>query len=150
MRDAKLTGHARDNRKHMTEPETRMWLALRAERFAGIKFRRQKVIGNFIADFAANEPKLVIEIDGGTHDVDDAHDAMRTRFLEAQGYRVVRYSNIDVMQNLEGVLIHLTGVIAEMRPLSQPSPLKGRGLSDTFVRSFRQGPPRPRLLRHRR
>ena len=116
MRDAKLTGHARDNRKHMTEPETRMWLALRAERFAGLKFRRQKVIGNFITDFAANEPKLVIEIDGGTHDADDTHDAMRTRFLEAQGYRVVRYSNRDVMQNLEGVLIHLTGVIAEMRP----------------------------------
>ena len=45
MRDAKLTGHARENRKHMSEPEARMWLALRAERFACVKFRRQKVIG---------------------------------------------------------------------------------------------------------
>ena len=125
MRDAILTGHARENRKHMTEPETRMWLALRAERFAGIKFRRQKVIGPFIADFAANEPKLVIEIDGNTHDVDDQRDANRTRFLEAQGYRVVRYRNADVMQNLEGVLIHLMGVIAEMQshsPLPTLSP----------------------------
>jgi len=120
MRDAKLAGHARENRKHMTEPETRMWLSRRAERFAGIKFRRQKVIGPFIADFAANEPKLVIEIDGNTHDGDDEHDANRTRFLEAQGYRVVRYRNADVMQNLEGVLIHLMGVIAEMQ---SPSPL---------------------------
>ncbi len=138
MRDAKLTGYAREKRKHMSEPETRIWLALRAERFSGIKFRRQKVIGPYIADFAANEPKLVIEIDGGTHDADDTRDAIRTRFLEAQGYRVVRYTNTYMMQNLEGVLIHLTGVIAEMRPplptLSPegeraitPSPLQGRG-----------------------
>ena len=138
MRDAKLAGYARENRKHMSEPETRIWLALRAERFAGIKFRRQKVIGPFIADFAANDPKLVIEIDGDTHDVDDKRDAIRTRFLEEQGYRVVRYTNMDVMQNLGGVLIHLTGVIAEMRsPLPtlspegerarSPSPLQGRG-----------------------
>jgi very-short-patch-repair endonuclease len=116
MRDAKLTGHARENRKHMSEPETRMWLALRAERFAGVKFRRQKVIGPCITDFAANDPKLVIEIDGNTHDADDQRDANRTRFLEAQGYRVVRYRNTDVMQNLEGVLTHLTRVITEMQP----------------------------------
>ncbi len=129
MRDAKLTGFARDNRKHMSEPETRIWLALRAERFGGIKFRRQKVIGQYIADFAANEPKLVIEIDGGTHDVDDQADSIRTRFLEAQGYRVVRYSNTEVMQNLEGVLIHLTGVIAEMRSPLPTLSHKGRGLN---------------------
>jgi very-short-patch-repair endonuclease len=139
MRHPKLTGHARENRQHMTEPETRIWLALRAERFSGITFRRQKVIGPYIADFAANDPKLVIEIDGGTHDADDTADAIRTRFLETQGYRIVCYTNTDVMQNLEGVLIHLTGVIAEMRsPLptlspegeraSSPSPLQGRGL----------------------
>ncbi len=123
MRDAKLTGNARENRKHMTEPETRIWLALRAERLAGTKFRRQKVIGQFIADFAANDPKLVVEIDGNTHDADDQRDTNRTRFLEAQGYRVVRYRNADVMQNLEGVLIHLMGVIAEMQsPLPTLSP----------------------------
>lgn len=106
------------------------------ERFGGIKFRRQKVIGPFIADFAANDPKLVIEIDGDTHDADDGRDAGRTGFLATQGYRVVPYTNRDVMQNLEGVLIHLTGVIAEMRsplPTLSPegeramSPLQGRG-----------------------
>jgi len=116
MRDPALTGHARSNRKRMSEPETRMWLELRAERFMGIKFRRQKVIGTCIADFAANEPRLVIEIDGDTHDADDRRDAVRTRFLESQGYRVVRYSNVDVMQNLDGVLMHLSSVLAEMRP----------------------------------
>ena len=130
MRDAKLTGRARENRKQMPEPETRIWLALRAERFAGIKFRRQKVIGPYIADFAANEPKLVIEIDGIPHDVDNTSDAIRTRFMETQGYRVVRYSNSNVMQNLEGVLIHLTGVIADMHsPLPTLSPEGERAMT---------------------
>ncbi|MEQ1552446.1 DUF559 domain-containing protein [Sphingorhabdus sp.] len=116
MRDPRLTGYARTNRRQMSEPATRMWLQLRAERFMGVKFRREKVIGSYIADFAANDPKLVVEIDGDTHDIDDERDRIRTRFLEAQGYRVQRYSNVEVMQNLEGVLMHLATVIAEMRP----------------------------------
>ena len=116
MRDPRLTAHAKANRKVMTEPAMRMWLHLRAERFMGIKFRREKVIGSYIADFAANDPKLVIEIDGDTHDSDDQRDAVRTRYLDAQGYRVVRYSNVDVMQNLEGVLMNLAAVIDAMRP----------------------------------
>jgi very-short-patch-repair endonuclease len=138
LRDSRLTAFAKANRKVMPEPAMRMWLQLRANRFMGIKFRREKVIGNYIADFAANEPKLVIEIDGDTHDVDDERDRIRTRHLEAQGYRVQRYSNLDVMQNLEGVLMHLTSVVAEMRPplptlspegerAKAPSPLQERG-----------------------
>ncbi|MFM5948263.1 MAG: endonuclease domain-containing protein [Novosphingobium sp.] len=116
MRDARLTAFAKANRKVMSEPALRMWLQLRAERFMGIKFRREKVIGDFIADFAANSPKLVIEIDGDTHDIDDPRDAIRTRYLEMQGYRVVRYLNVEVMQNLEGVLMSLAAVVDEMRP----------------------------------
>ncbi len=116
MRDQRLTTFAKQNRKVMTEPAMRMWLQLRAERFMGVKFRREKVIGDYIADFAANHPKLVVEIDGDTHDIDDPRDALRTRFLETLGYRVVRYSNVEVMQNLEGVLMNLAAVIDEMRP----------------------------------
>ena len=116
MRDARMTAFAKANRKEMSEPALRMWLQLRAERFMGIKFRREKVIGDYVADFAANSPKLVIEIDGDTHDIDDPRDAIRTRYLETQGYRVVRYSNVEVMQNLEGVLMNLAAVIDEMRP----------------------------------
>ena len=116
MRDQRVTTFAKVNRKQMSEPAMRMWLQLRAERFMGVKFRREKVIGDYIADFAANEPKLVVEIDGNTHDIDDPRDALRTRFLETLGYRVVRYSNSDVMQNLEGVLMNLAAVIDEMRP----------------------------------
>ena len=120
MRDAELTKRAREMRTKMTEPETRLWLELRAKRFGEVKFRRQKVIQNeqhrYIVDFAANDPKLVIELDGDTHSSSETYDAARSRFLESKGYRVVRYTNLDVMQNLEGVLQHLASVIDEMRP----------------------------------
>jgi very-short-patch-repair endonuclease len=85
------------------------------------EFRRQKVIGAYIADFASNDPRIVVEVDGETHDIDDARDRIRTRFLESRGYRVVRYSNRDVMSNLEGVLIHLSGVIEELRTAPLPT-----------------------------
>ena len=134
MRDPDLTKRARSMRKEMTEPELRLWLQLRAKRFGSLKFRRQKVIedDNFrcIADFASNDPKLVVEVDGDTHDVDDRRDAWRTRNLERLGYRIVRYTNRDVMTNMEGVLEHLALAIEEMRqsPLPTLSPEGERAL----------------------
>ena len=104
-----------------------MWNELKATRCRGIKFRRQKVIGKFIADFAANEPKLVIELDGDTHAGSESYDDMRTRYLEKQGYAVVRFSNSDVMSNMEGVLHRLGEIIDRMTPPPPtPSP-KGEG-----------------------
>jgi len=133
MRDPELMKRAREMRTEMTEPETRLWLQLRAKRFEGVKFRRQKVIrDDYIVDFAANDPKLVIELDGDTHAGREAYDAARTRFLEAEGYRVVRFTNSDVMTNLEGVLDRLEEVIGEMRsqaPLPTLSPEGERALS---------------------
>ena len=122
MRDRKLTERAKQMRKQMTEPETRLWLELRAGRFHGIKFRRQKVIGNYIADFAANDPKLVIELDGDTHAGREAYDADRTAFLEREGYRVVRFLNSDVMGNMDGVLMRLSTIVGEMRDAPPPTP----------------------------
>ncbi len=125
MRDARLTDYAKSMRRQMTEPETRLWLQLRAERFASVKFRRQKIIGHYIADFAANDPKLVIEVDGQTHDLDSVADASRTDYLEKQGYSVLRFTNLDVMSNMEGVLLRLADVIAGLRhetPLPTLSP----------------------------
>ncbi len=121
MRDPRLTEFARSMRKQMTEPEARLWTHLRANRFKDVKFRRQKVIGHYIADFAANEPKLVIEVDGNTHDVDDERDKLRTRFLEGHGYHVLRFLNPDIMQNMEGVLMHLSEVIAQLRTAPLPT-----------------------------
>jgi very-short-patch-repair endonuclease len=124
MRDAGLLKNAKSMRKDMPEPALRLWLELRAARFRGIKFRREKVIDGFIADFAANDPKLVIEIDGDTHAMQEDYDARRTAFLEDQGYRVIRFTNSDVMSNMDGVLHRLGEVIDELRrpPLPTLSP----------------------------
>jgi very-short-patch-repair endonuclease len=122
MRDPRLTDYAKSMRRQMTEPETRLWLQLRAERFAGVKFRRQKVIGRYIADFAANDPKLVIEVDGHTHEEDNLADALRTVHLQQQGYQVVRFSNLDVMSNMEGVLLRLGELITILCGRAAPLP----------------------------
>jgi very-short-patch-repair endonuclease len=129
MRDPELTKRAREMRAEMTEAEIRLWLELRAKRFDNAKFRRQKVIQDeqhrYIVDFACNDPKLVIEVDGDTHAGRDTYDVRRTAFLEAKGYRVVRFANLDVITNLDGVLRTVAEVIAESRdapPLPALSP----------------------------
>lgn len=126
MRDARLTERAKAARKAPTPAEQQLGFALRAERFAGVKFRRQKVIGPYIADFASNAPKLMVELDGHLHGDTAAYDAKRTAYLTHAGYRVVRFTNADVMHNLDGVLRILEDVVHD--PLSQPSPPRGRGL----------------------
>ena len=127
MRDAISLRHAQRMRKEMPEPEMRLWLELRATRFRGIKFRRQKVIGSYITDFASNDPKLVIEIDGNTHAGRESYDAQRTQYLEEQGYRVIRFSNSDVLQSMEGVLRRIGEVVDLLSPPPPtPSP-EGEG-----------------------
>ena len=123
MRDLELTRRARAMRKEMTEPEIRLWLQLKAKRFAAVKFRRQKVIQDethrYIADFATNDPKLVIELDGDTHFGQESYDARRTQFMESRGYMVLRFLNSDVMINMEGVLTKIALVVDDLR--SQPT-----------------------------
>ncbi|MFL9842175.1 DUF559 domain-containing protein [Sphingomonas sp. ST-64] len=116
----KLLERARQMRSEMTQPERELWIALRAKRFDGIKFTRQVVIGPYIADFVCRSRKLIIELDGATHD-DASRDDQRTTFLEGQGYRVVRFWNNDVMTNLEGVLDALSEALATA-PLPNPLP----------------------------
>ncbi len=116
----KLLERARQMRSEMTQPERELWIALRAKRFAGVKFTRQVVIGPYIADFVCRSRKLIIELDGATHD-DPSRDDQRTAFLEAQGYRVLRFWNNDVMTNLDGVLGALGEALATA-PLPNPLP----------------------------
>jgi very-short-patch-repair endonuclease len=95
-------------RRVQTEPEQRLWLELKAKRFNGAKFRRQKVIGRYIVDFSCRTPTmLVIELDGETHVEQVRYDAARSRFLEEQGYHVLRFTNFEVMSNLDGVLVSI-------------------------------------------
>lgn len=105
----------------MTDAERLLWHELRARQINGHRFRRQHPIGQYIADFACIEQKIVIELDGGQHQERLEYDELRTEFLKQQGWQVLRFWNNDVMNNLEGVLT----VIAEhlrSPPPSQPSP----------------------------
>jgi very-short-patch-repair endonuclease len=97
---------ARTLRRNQTDVERKLWQHLRNRRLENIKFARQETIGSYIADFCARDLKLVIELDGGQHGTDDgiAADALRTEVIERFGYRVVRFWNGDVMENIDGVL----------------------------------------------
>jgi len=99
-----LTARARENRNNPTMPESRIWnLVLRHRQFATYKFLRQKPLGNYVVDFYCSELRLVIEIDGDSHAETVDYDAQRTAVLQSLGLEVIRYTNDDVMSNIEGV-----------------------------------------------
>ena len=87
----------------MTDAERRLWSLLRGRRLAGYKFRRQLPVGPFILDFACYEHKLAIEADGGQH-ADSEQDLDRTRRIEAEGWRVLRFWNNEILANPGGVM----------------------------------------------
>ena len=125
MRDPELQRRARDMRTNPTPAESRLWYHLRAKRFEAVKFRHQTVIGRYIVDFTSRAAMLAIEVDGDTHAEQAAYDATRTRFLEAEGFRVLRFPNSEVMTNLDGVLWSIQQALPK-----KPSPLQGRGLGE--------------------
>jgi very-short-patch-repair endonuclease len=123
MRDAVLTERAKSMRKEQTPAEQTLWLALRARRFADTKFRRQLVVGQYIIDFACRAPTmLAIEIDGDSHGDTASYDARRSAYLETKGYRVVRFTNSDVLTNLDGVLQVIEVALATHSPSPNPLP----------------------------
>jgi very-short-patch-repair endonuclease len=96
---------ARRMRAQPTDAERVLWQRLGHDiSMTGSHFRRQALVGQFIVDFASRRAKLVIELDGGQHDWQQASDALRTRQIEAAGYSILRFWNNDVLGNLEGVL----------------------------------------------
>ena len=97
-----ISPHAARLRRDMTDVERKLWLAVRDRRLGGFKFRRQVTIGPFIVDFLCVEARLIVEFDGGQHG--EEVDARRTSYLEAQGYRVMRFWNNDLIDSFEGVL----------------------------------------------
>ena len=102
-RDPWLIVRARQLRSKQTNAETLLWHRLRARRLAGYRFRRQNPIGPYVVDFVCLEKKLVVEVDGATHE-DPAWDARRDRDLASRGFRTVRVWNSDVYENMEGVV----------------------------------------------
>jgi very-short-patch-repair endonuclease len=121
VRDKILIERAKEMRREMTGPERCLWYALRAKRLDGAKFRRQVVIDRYIADFASRIPcMLIVEVDGETHAGREKQDAVRTAFLEERGYCVLRFTNDEVMSNLDGVLTTIANALTS--PLPDPLP----------------------------
>ena len=116
---------ARELRRNATDAERILWSRVRDRQLDGRKFRRQYPIGPYVADFACPQERLVVELDGGAHASQSDYDAERTRFLEADGYRVLRFWNTDVLMNLAGALEAIRATWgATLTP--GPSP-RGRG-----------------------
>jgi very-short-patch-repair endonuclease len=109
------TRRARELRKLSPPAERILWARLKNRGLHGAKFVRSEPIGPYFADFACRSAKLVVEIDGATHSTDEeiAHDKRRTAFLEAKGYRVVRFSNQQVYENVEAVIDEISRALAE-------------------------------------
>ena len=108
-------------RGSMTDAELRLWRSLRRRQMGRFKFRRQHPFGDYILDFVCFEAKLVIEVDGGQHAISPAHDEQRTRWLERQGFRVLRFWDNDVLRDTEAVKESIWRVLQNPPP-SQPSP----------------------------
>ena len=101
----KNTFLARELRKNQTPQEAKLWNLLRNHQFYGYEFRRQYPIGDYIADFICRKKKIIIELDGGHHNEDKnlINDSKRTEFLNSLGYKVLRFWNNEVDNNIEGV-----------------------------------------------
>jgi very-short-patch-repair endonuclease len=135
----KARKHARALRTNSTKAEQIIWRAVRAHRLLGVGFRRQTPIGPYIVDFVSHAAKVVIEVDGGQHfdDAYEARDARRDNFLRSRGFRVLRFSNYEVMTNLEGVWTVIAAAVGKALPPPYPPPQAGEDLAaptSTIVR----------------
>src|SRR5256884_6755064 len=122
---------AKSLRRTMTRAETLLWRYLKAGHIDGLQFRRQAPMGAYIVDFVCHAAKLVIEVDGETHDFESRlrQDQVRDRWLASRGYKVLRFTNAEVLSTLEGV-VTVIGETASQRLKTPPSlslPRKGGG-----------------------
>ncbi|MGH6633023.1 MAG: endonuclease domain-containing protein [Sphingopyxis sp.] len=121
-----LQSRARRMRNNPTEPEKRLWRHLSNGQLEGHKFRRQQVVGWHIADFVCSVSKIIVEVDGDTHE--EAKDRVRDEILAEFGYRVVHVTNPDVMTNMDVVLRFIAETLRQAEsPHPNPSP-EGEGL----------------------
>jgi very-short-patch-repair endonuclease len=110
----------------MTVAENSLWQILRSRQIDGHKFRRQVPFGPSTVDFVGHEARLIVEVDGGQHDAFLFKEVERTRFLQNQGYRVLRFWNHEILENPEGVHAVIAGYLHHATP-TYPSPIKGEG-----------------------
>jgi very-short-patch-repair endonuclease len=132
------TGRAKEFRNGATPPERLLWGHLRKRQLAGHKFSRQIPVGPYFCDFICREKKLIIELDGASHSLQTGHDRQRDAYCEQQGYTVLRFSNVDVMTNVEGVLTRIEQALASL-PTPRSLPQAGGGVSDQSPSRLREG-----------
>lgn len=120
MKNAQIL--ARQLRRSLTPAERRLWYLLRDRRFARYKFRRQHPVGPYILDFACFSVRLAIELDGGQHDERSVYDAPRTRWLQGQGWQVLRFWNNEFEHHEEAVMERILEALESPIPSPRPSP----------------------------
>jgi very-short-patch-repair endonuclease len=101
-------------RDNPTEAEKALWNILRNKKFHGLKFRRQHKIGQFIVDFYCHQSGMVIEVDGGVHDKRESEDSTRTEWLEKCGLKVIRFTNDEVLNDMETIKSKISSVISSL------------------------------------
>ena len=118
----------RELRKNPTEAERFLWKHIRLRQLGGYKFRRQQPLGPYIVDFVCLEKRLVIEVDGGQHSERVKYDAQRSTWLEAQGFRILRFWNSEVLRDVEAVRKVIWEALGDEpdTPLLSPPPQGGR------------------------
>jgi len=136
-----LTCRAKELRKNSTDAERLLWKHLKAKQLLGLKFRRQEQIGQYIADFVCYEAAVIVEADGGQHLERASSDEKRSHWLSAQGFKVVRFWNNDVLTNIAGVLEVIQAACLDRLPSPQPSPIKGEGVHKAGATSHKQQGP---------
>ena len=119
------TRFARTLRHNQTDTERELWHLLRGRERSGHKFRRQVPLGPYIADFVCLSARLIVELDGGQHSEQITYDSERTKWLEAQNFRVLRFWNNQVFEEREAVLSNILSALTAPSP--QPSPARGEG-----------------------
>ena len=115
-----MKSRARSLRRNSTDAEIILWQHLRDSRLLGYKFRRQVPIGKYIVDFLCEDKAIIIELDGGQHMERESYDQIRTDWLEAYGFRVLRFWNNDVMGNTDAVLERLLSFLQKHLPAKKP------------------------------
>ena len=125
----RIVARARKLRRNSTDVERKLWHRIRDKQIAEFRFRRQRPIGKYIVDFVCLDAQLIVELDGGQHAEDAAYDERRSAFLESLGYRVLRFWNNEVVENISGVLESVREALLVTRAPTPPSslPLAGEG-----------------------
>jgi very-short-patch-repair endonuclease len=141
-------GRAKDLRQRMTRAETLLWRYIKAHRIEGLGFRRQVPLGDYIADFVCHSGRVIVELDGESHDFESRRkiDRRRDAWFESQGYAVLRFTNDQVLRELEGVVHVIRETVCTRRadPPPCPSPTRGEGTRASGTSEDERLPPQRR------